>query len=261
MRDFEVVNANLCRAMRFFAGATGTGDISKLEGALALYSGIDYGVFNIAMLEDPVDGRTALVARIAEMDRHFKSYRARWSCWVCEDLLEASARRRERQTFFEAGLRMISHPPGMLAPSLAPPQRALPAIEVRRVASEADRRAFADLTSVAFDIPIGIARQVYSEERAWRGEYQGFVGYVNGRPVSMVAIVPAANALGVYSLGALPLDRRKGYGEAVLRAAAAEMRRETGMEKLVLESTDSGYALYHRMGFRDVTRYTVYLTI
>jgi hypothetical protein len=46
----------------------------------------------------------------------------------------------------------------------------------------------------------------------------------------------------------------------MLRAAVSEVQRETGIERVVLQSTEAGYALYHRMGFRDVTRYSVYLT-
>ena len=45
-----------------------------------------------------------------------------------------------------------------------------------------------------------------------------------------------------------------------MRAALAEMQRRTGLKRSVLQSTEAGYALYRRMGFRDVTRFTVYLT-
>ena len=83
---------------------------------------------------------------------------------------------------------------------------------------------------------------------------------MNGRAVSIAAIVPAAGALGIYSVGTLPLFRRQGYGEALMRAAVSEMRRRTGIERLVLQSTEAGYALYRRMGFHDVTKFTVYLT-
>ena len=49
-------------------------------------------------------------------------------------------------------------------------------------------------------------------------------------------------------------------GEATMRAALAEMQRRTGLERIVLQSTEAGYALYRRMGFRDATRFSVYLT-
>jgi ribosomal protein S18 acetylase RimI-like enzyme len=38
------------------------------------------------------------------------------------------------------------------------------------------------------------------------------------------------------------------------------MQRRTGIDRIVLQSTEAGYALYRRLGFRDTTRFTVYLT-
>ena len=67
--------------------------------------------------------------------------------------------------------------------------------------------------------------------------------------------------MGVYSLGTVPEHRHKGYGEALLRAAAARYESEHRIRgALVLESTEAGYRLYRRLGFRDVTNFTVYLT-
>jgi len=69
--------------------------------------------------------------------------------------------------------------------------------------------------------------------------------------------------VGVYSLCTAPEYRHQGYGEALLRAAAAryEIDLQTEMkEPLVLESTEAGYRLYRKLGFRDVTNFTVYLT-
>jgi ribosomal protein S18 acetylase RimI-like enzyme len=54
--------------------------------------------------------------------------------------------------------------------------------------------------------------------------------------------------------------RRKGYGEALMRAALDVVRQRTGHDTTILQSTEAGYSLYRRMGFRDVTRFTVYLT-
>jgi len=42
--------------------------------------------------------------------------------------------------------------------------------------------------------------------------------------------------------------------------AALPARENVTEEPLVLESTEAGYRLYRRLGFRDVTNYTVYLT-
>jgi ribosomal protein S18 acetylase RimI-like enzyme len=66
--------------------------------------------------------------------------------------------------------------------------------------------------------------------------------------------------LGIYSLGTIPTHRHQGYGEALLRATVAVSRPKSSMDPLILQSTDAGHALYRRMGFRDVTKFTVYLT-
>jgi ribosomal protein S18 acetylase RimI-like enzyme len=64
--------------------------------------------------------------------------------------------------------------------------------------------------------------------------------------------------VGVYSVATLPGFRRRGYGESLLRAAVAA--NSATRKPIVLQSTEAGYALYRRMGFRDVTKFTVYLT-
>ena len=106
---------------------------------------------------------------------------------------------------------------------------------------------------------------MYEPESAWQGAYRGYLGIVNGAAVSIVALVRAGGAVGVYSLGTVPAQRHKGYGEALLRAAvSSEKAREDTLDNttgpLVLESTEAGYRLYRRLGFRDVTNFTVYLT-
>ena len=257
--DFLTVDENLRAAMRFFGEASGSGEICPLDGSVAIFSGLDYGVFNIAQLTRPArDGE--LEPRLKELARFFRERTLRWSFWLCDDMLDPSAAKRERQTFTNFGMRVISHPPGMLAQSLEPPVRLLPEIECRPVSDSESRAAFAELTSVCFDIPYMVARAVYSRAEAWQGEYRGFVGMAQGRVVSIVAMVAAAGVIGVYSLATAPPFRRKGYGEALLRAAAAKIGDRTGLTRFALQSTEAGYALYRRMGFRDVTRFTVYLT-
>jgi ribosomal protein S18 acetylase RimI-like enzyme len=257
MREFEPVEQNLRVAMRFFGEATGAGQIQPLAGATAIYSGLDYGVFNIAML----DGSPAkLESPLAECARYYMPRTLRWSFWLCEDLLDPATLRRTRPMLLERGLYPISHAPGMLAPALARTSRRLPEIECVPVADQATRQAFGSITAVSFDIPMAIARAVYYPERAWKGAYRGFVGMVKGRPVSIVAIVASADSLGIYSLATMPENRHCGYGEALLRAAVASEQKRTGIQQLVLQSTEAGYSLYRHLGFRDVAKFSVYLT-
>jgi ribosomal protein S18 acetylase RimI-like enzyme len=264
MPDFLTVDENLRTAMQFFGRASGVGSVQPVEGGLAIYSGLEYGVFNIALITRPV-AVGELEIRLAELGRFFRQRTLRWSVWLCEDMLDSAVRRRERQIFANYGMRPISQPPGMLAPTLRPPAHALPEIDVRPVNDKATRAAFAEITSIAFEIPYAIAQAVYSREKAWgnniaAGDYQGFVGYVDGRAASIIAVVAAAGAIGVYSLATMPEFRKRGYAEAMLRTAVGKVSAQTGLTQVILQSTDAGYELYKRMGFRDVTKFTVYLT-
>jgi len=259
--DFAIIDENLRAAMRFFGYATGTGEIAPLPGGIAMYSGLEYGVFNIAMLDGRVSQTgLSLEQRLVEIAQYFKPKTARWSLWLCDDLLDYATRRRARQTLSDFGMRAISHPPGMIAPALLPPTSTLPPVDVQPVKDKASQDAFTEITSICFEIPFGVAQAVYAQEHAWHGDYRGFVGVAGGRVVSICAIVAAADVLGVYSLATHPSYRRLGYGEATMRAALVEMQRRTGLERMVLQSTEAGYALYRRMGFRDTTRFSVYLT-
>ncbi|HEY4359914.1 MAG TPA: GNAT family N-acetyltransferase [Bryobacteraceae bacterium] len=261
MPDFRPIDENLRAAMRFFGEATGTGEIRVAEGAQMVYSGLDYGVFNIGFLDGIAATERTLASVLATCGRFYRERHSRWSFWLCESLLDNSVRRRSREIFADAGMRIISQAPGMTTPAFAAPVRSLAALEVRPVRDAATRAAFAELTTICFDIPPAVAQSVYAPEGAWRGAYQGFVGYAHGRPVAIAAIVRAAGVLGIYSLGTLPEFRRRGYGEAILRTAAAKMSENaTAPEPLVLESTEAGYGLYRRLGFRDTTKFTVYLT-
>jgi GNAT superfamily N-acetyltransferase len=260
----QMVEENLQVAMRFFGEASGSGEVRSVDGVQMVYSGLDYGVFNIALLEHPVATERDLAAMLARCGRFYRERKVRWSFWLCEDLLEPPARRHCREVFSEAGMRVISHAPGMIALNLTASSRPLPKIECRPVADAASRAAFTGLTVTCFDIPLSVARSIYEPESAWNGGYRGFMGLANGVPVSIVALVRACGVVGVYSLGTLPEYRHMGYGEALLRAASemfqTQEAKNGSKEPLVLESTDAGYRLYRKLGFRDVTSFTVYLT-
>lgn len=254
----QMIEDNLQAAMRFFGEASGAGEISSSTGAMRVYSGMDYGVFNIALLDRLISSERELASIVASCGRYYRDRQVRWSFWLCEDLLDPATRRHGRELFGDAGMRVISHAPGMVALNLAPASRPLPEIDCRPVGDAATREAFTALTVTCFDIPWNVARAVYQPETAWNGAYRGFVGFVKGVPVSIVALVRAGGVVGVYSLGTVPDQRHKGYGEALLRASVEMFQGVSG--PLVLESTDAGYRLYRKLGFRDVTNFTVYLT-
>jgi ribosomal protein S18 acetylase RimI-like enzyme len=148
----------------------------------------------------------------------------------------------------------------MIATSIAPPRGGLPPLRVEPVETPSQQRSFAEITALSFEIPYVIADAVYAQPLAWAGDYKGIVGVADGRVVAIAAIVETKDAIGIYSLATHPAFRRRGYGEALLRGAVAHAEKRSGPRRIVLQASEAGHALYRRLGFRDVTRFAVYLT-
>lgn len=256
MKAWEYINQNLNEALRFFGQATGRGEVRDLEESLAIFSGIEYGVFNIALLNFASKHWTRGVESSAD---YFRPQARRWSVWLCENALDFDALRQVRAALEKQHMAEISRAPGMVLTEFDPPRRELPAIKPVPVDSAKLREAFGGLAAVCFDIPAGVSREVYHPARAWNGSYRGFVGMVAGRPVGIVALVRTGGTLGVYSLGIDPESRGLGYGEALLREAVALERAEGGVERVVLQSSEIAHSLYKHMGFIEAAQFSVHL--
>ncbi len=258
--DFEPVEANLRETLKFFSLANDNGCVVETGELLLISSGINYGVFNTALLKNRVDSEERLQGYISDAYDFFGSRGERWSFWACHDLLGPPVLRRLRRVMESRRLRFLSEPPGMSAGCLLPAKRALPRLEVRPVVELPERLAFAAILSTTFDLPYSICVDMYSLERSWTGGYRGWVGYVDGEPVCSTACVVDSGVVGVYSVGTMPGWRRRGYAEQLMRTALAQLTQETGIERTILQATSEGFRVYQRMGYRRVTQFSIFLT-
>jgi ribosomal protein S18 acetylase RimI-like enzyme len=257
--EFEPVEANLRETLKFFALANDRGKVVETNDLLLISSGINYGVFNTVLLKERVESEARLLELIARAENFFGERGERWSFWCCQDLLVPPVLRRLRRLMEARHLRLLSEPPGMTASFLLPPRRELPELEVRPVATEFERQAFAGILSTTFDLPYSICSEIYSVERSWQGGYRGWVGLVKGEPVVSTACVVAAGVLGIYSVGTMPNWRRRGYAEQLMRIVLDEVSRETSIERTILQSTSEGFHVYQKMGYRRVTQFSIFL--
>ncbi|MGI8743782.1 MAG: GNAT family N-acetyltransferase [Bryobacteraceae bacterium] len=259
--EVSAVANNLLRAMRFFGSARSTGEIRDIPGVCLISCGLNYAAFNAALLSEPLSADVnELRTRIQAPAHHFCSRNLRWTYWLCDDYLHPSLRRESRSLFNSLGLATLTEPPGMFAERLLPPKRRLPDLVVRPVADEPTRRAFAHITSVAFEIPQTICRDIYGSSLAWEGDFHGFVGYVDNLPVATAATIVTAGVAGVYSVGTLPHCRKRGYAEALMRHALSMEREKSGIEATVLQATQSGLRMYEQMGYSKITKFSVYIS-
>ena len=255
--DFANVADNLRESFRAIAASRAPGEIRELRGVSIRSAGVTFQMFNAAFLSAPVASEADLARRIMLPSVHFDARGLEWAFWVCDDWLEARARRRSRQIFERHGLRHTVDLPGMVAECILPPVKPLPNLEIRRVADPATRDAFCAIGSTCFHVPVPWFREVFDNDSIW-DRFIGWVGYTNGEPVSTAATVIGGGAVGVYNVATMPEHQKRGYGEAVMRHAVADAQRRHGINQTILQSTPAGHRLYQRMGFRTVTNVAVY---
>src|SRR5271154_399235 len=258
--EIRAVANNLVEALRFFGRARGDAEVRDLGGVTLIFCGLNYAAFNAALLTTPIESNNTELMRLIQLSAsEFDSQRLRWTFWICNDFLSRSLSRQAPHIFARYNLRPLTQAPGMYAEQLRPPQRPLPSLDIRTVGDPETRAAFAEIMSIAFEIPHSVSTAVDGSERAWAGTLNGYIGYANGKAVTTAATTITDDAIGLYSVATLPQHRREGYAEAIMRQVIDEAYQNRGVRRTVLQSTSSGLALYQRMGYRTITNFDVYI--
>jgi ribosomal protein S18 acetylase RimI-like enzyme len=249
---------NLGAALGTFTRAKPSGEIRAFPGITVCCADVNFSMFNSSILTAPVREAPELDARIRTAAAYYEARGLPWSCWLCQGWIEERARGMVVEVFRRNGLHLVVELPGMEAPRLAPPSRSLPELVYRRVGDAPTRTDFHHIMAATFGIPASISREVYESPATWQGGMAGWVGYLEREAVATAATLTAAGVVGVYAVGTLPHHRRKGYAEAVMRHALAQARFASGIQRTVLQSSEQGFRLYEKMGYRTVTRYAVF---
>jgi len=258
MAGSEILEENLHATFRAYAQAKESGEAREMPGVLLACAGVEFAMFNAALLTAPVANANELDRRVAMAAVHFRARALPWSFWICEGWLAAHLRKRADAVLWRRGLHLVTELPGMLTERVLPPARPLPRLECRRVEDDRTRSAFSYIMSICFGIPLPISSEIYFSERLWRSHFTGYLGYVDGNPVSTTATLVAGGTVGVYAVATLPVHQRNGYAEALVRHTLQQARQSSGLDRTILQSSPAAVSLYERLGYRTVTRYAVF---
>lgn len=259
MTSFQCVGNNLRDSFRVLAQGRPRGRVLELPGVSIASVGVAFQMFNAAFLSAPIESEAVLLERLGAAREFFESEGLRWSFWICEDWLTGTAvRRKLSRACDSAGLRLSSELPGLAAERLAAPSRPLPAMEARRVDSEATLHDFRAIGAACFHVPIPWFSEVFDATITTEHPFVCWVGYRDGAPVATAATVFAEEAIGVYNVATIPACRHRGYAEAITRHAIESAARRHKTTRVVLQSTSEGLRLYARIGFEPVTRVLVF---
>jgi len=84
-----------------------------------------------------------------------------------------------------------------------------------------------------------------------------YLGYLHGEPVSSSLMYLGAGVAGIYCVATLPEARRKGIGTE-MTLHPLKMAYDMGYKVGVLGTSDIGYGVYNRIGFKEYWKMSVY---
>jgi GNAT superfamily N-acetyltransferase len=150
--------------------------------------------------------------------------------------------------------------PGMAAhPLPAPGSAPVPdGHEIRRATDLDGIRDHVTAASAGFETPPEWFEAIVSPAVLTDPSLELYVGYTDGVPVTAGAGYRTGDTIGIYNVATVENARRRGYG-AAMTMRIVDDGLGAGCDTAVLQSSDMGYSVYERLGFRTVVRYRAWV--
>jgi GNAT superfamily N-acetyltransferase/catechol 2,3-dioxygenase-like lactoylglutathione lyase family enzyme len=124
---------------------------------------------------------------------------------------------------------------------------------VIRVLAPEEASLHPEVASEGFGAPIGPLLHVTRPSVLAAEGVSCYIGEADGRPVTTGLAVTVGSHVGLLAIATLPEHRRRGYG-AALTARALIDAHTAGARWAWLQSSEDGFGVYERLGFRTVER-------
>jgi GNAT superfamily N-acetyltransferase len=89
------------------------------------------------------------------------------------------------------------------------------------------------------------------------GSMQSYLAWVGDQPVATSTVFYGAGVAGIYNVATLKTWRGKGLGAAVTLQPLLDARAK-GVRAGILQSSELGYQVYQRLGFKELCRMNYY---
>jgi ribosomal protein S18 acetylase RimI-like enzyme len=230
-------------------GARGTAE--NAGSWLLIDPGVDFPLFNMAIAagrRSDMPGADAIDFAAAWFrDRGLKQFRLVLREHADAALIDAAEELGMAEAS-EAMPSMALHPLEALSPVLAPTD-----LQIVAVGDEKGLKLYTKQFSGADPAWADVIKRIGKAAMSLHG-FTLLLGTVDGKPVATSMAVVTGDTLGIYNVGVDPRFRRRGFGEAISRAAI-DVGIEAGCVRAGLQASEMGLPLYRRMGFRTVETY------
>ncbi len=235
-------------------------DLSDKPGLAISWAGIPFVFYNTLFLTEQLSDARVLKDRVHEAAGYMRSQQDPGWLVVCLDNLSGSA--REELTTITGQEKLSPLPMTGMAGNILPLEEPLhPSLRFVPISEEATIIDFVDMNCISYDIPIQSGRSIVGEHTLWDEHAFGFVAYEDNQPVATATAIVNEDCLLLFLVATMPVARRKGYADAVIRRALNTAYEATGIRRTVLHATDAGYPVYLHMGYHPTGKFVGYLPV
>jgi GNAT superfamily N-acetyltransferase len=130
---------------------------------------------------------------------------------------------------------------------------------VIREIEPAEAHLHARLAAVGFETPVEAFLQLMTPSVLAVPGVRCYLGEVGDQPVTTGLGVTLGSYVGIFNIATPPAQRRRGYGAAVTARAVADGL-AAGATWAWLQSSEPGYPVYQRLGFRTAEAWSCWIS-
>ena len=133
-----------------------------------------------------------------------------------------------------------------------------PGLELVVPRDHAECGTILDINSAAYAMDLGAAKPVLGVPSFWNPHFP-VLGVVDGTAVATAAVLMVDGIRYVALVATRPGHQRRGYADVVMRRALELSAATHPGSATVLHATEAGRPIYERMGYRAISRSTLYM--
>jgi GNAT superfamily N-acetyltransferase len=237
------------------AGAPGK-SLARGESVEYVFSGCPIPFFNIALLTARGISADDLKSRAREACAWASDKQVPWLFMVTHEGLgpdlDAAA------LLDDCELAPLMPLTGMLTQSVTPSAKAPANVELSVPRDDARCSAILDINAAAYGMDFGAAKDLIGTSSFWANHIP-VIGAVSGTPVVTASVLMTDNCRYVALVATDPAWQRRGLAEAAMRRALELSAAVHGERPTLLHATEAGRPVYERMGYRAISRHTIFM--